>query len=475
LAAALVKKPQEPMAISRLKMSRVYWRDAAVTVGPFVLLVLVAFWVAFHYVRPAPPRSIVMTGGTEGSTFQLSAERYREILARQGVTLKIIPSQGSLENLKRLSDPKFKADIGFVQGGLSAYGDPAKLMSLGSVFYVPVLVFYKAQKPIRLLSELDGKRIAIGREGSGARVLAEALLKANGIEAGGRSKLLDLEGAAAQDALLKGQADAIFAMGDSATRETMRTLLHTSGVRLFDFDQADGYVRRFRYLTKIELPPGSIDLGKNTPSDTLELVAPTVELLARTDLHPALSDVLIEAAREVHGRATLMQKAGEFPAPLEHEYRLSDDAVRYYKSGKTFAYKHLPFWIASLVDRALVLLVPIAVLLIPGFRVVPLLYRWRINARIYRRYGELMALERVAFGQTTAPQRADLLKRLDEIERRVITVKLPSSVAEQVYVLRQHLQFVRSRIVQSGDGAAAAPAQENGAPEAEMPSISRRR
>jgi hypothetical protein len=170
-----------------------------------------------------------------------------------------------------------------------------------------------------------------------------------------------------------------------------------------------------------------------------------------------------------------MQKAGEFPAPLEHEYRLSDDAVRYYKSGKTFAYKHLPFWIASLVDRALVLLVPIAVLLIPGFRVVPLLYRWRINARIYRRYGELMALERVAFGQTTAPQRADLLKRLDEIERRVITVKLPSSVAEQVYVLRQHLQFVRSRIVQSGDGAAAAPAQENGAPEAEMPSISRRR
>lgn len=456
-------------------MSRVYWRDAAVTVGPFVLLVIVAFWMAFHYVRPAPPRSIVMTGGAEGSSFQISAERYREILARQGVTLKIIPSQGSLENLKRLSDPKFKADIGFVQGGLSALGDPGRLMSLGSVFYVPVLIFYKSPKPLRLLSELAGKRIAIGREGSGARVLAEALLKANGIEAGGPSKLLDLEGAAAQDALLKGQADAIFAMGDSATRETMRTLLHTSGVRLFDFDQADGYVRRFRYLTKLELPPGSIDLGKNTPADTLELVAPTVELIARTDLHPALSDVLIEAAREVHGRATLMQKAGEFPAPLEHEYRLSDDAVRYYKSGKTFAYKHLPFWLASLVDRALVLLVPIAVLLIPGFRVVPLLYRWRINARIYRRYGELMALERVAFGQTTAQQRADLLSRLDEIEKRVITVKLPPSVAEQVYVLRQHLQFVRSRIVQSGGAAGPGPAQEAGSAEPEPPSISRRR
>jgi hypothetical protein len=226
-----------------------------------------------------------------------------------------------------------------------------------------------------------------------------------------------------------------------------------TAVRLFDFQQGDGYVRRFRYLIKLELPPGAIDLGKNIPAETLTLVAPTVELLARQDLHPALSDMLIEAAREVHGRATLMQKAGEFPAPLEHEYRLSDDAVRYYKSGKSFAYKHLPFWLASLVDRALVLLVPIAVLLIPGLRIVPLLYRWRINARIYRRYGELMALERVAFGQTTPEQRADLVKRLDEIEKRVITVKLPGSFADQVYVLRQHIQFVRNQITQSGSTA----------------------
>jgi hypothetical protein len=438
----------------RLKLSRVYWRDFALTVGPFVLLVIIAFWIAFHYVRPAPSHTVVMTSGIEGSTFQVSADRYREILARQGVTLKVIPSQGSLENLKRLSDPASGVDIGFVQGGLSALGDPGKLISLGSVFYVPVLIFYRAPQPMRLLSELQGKRIAIGREGSGARVTAESLLKANGIEAGGRSTLLDLEGKAAEAALLKGEADAIFLMGDSATRETMRELLHSTGVRLFDFVQGDGYVRRFRYLTKIELPPGAIDLGKNTPAETLTLVAPTVELLARSDLHPALSDVLIEAARQVHGRATLMQKAGEFPAPLEHEYRVSDDAIRYYKSGKSFAYKHLPFWIASLVDRALVLLVPIAVLLIPGLRVVPMLYRWRISGRIYKRYGDLMALERVAFGQTTPEQRADLLKRLDEIERRVVAAKLPGSFADQLYVLRQHIHFVRNRILQTADEAA---------------------
>ncbi len=382
--------------------------------------------------------------------FEVFAERYRKILARQGVTLRVLPSQGSLDNLKRLSDPKFNADIGFVQGGISSLGDPDKLMSLGSVFYVPVLVFYRAPQPLRRLSELLGKRVAIGREGSGTRVLAETLLKANGIEAQGSTKLLDLEGGAAKDALLAGQADAAFLMGDSATPANMRELLHTNGIRLFDFVQGDGYVRRFHYLSKLELPPGSLDLGKNTPAEPLTMVAPTVELIARTDLHPALSDMLIEAAREVHGKASLLQKAGEFPAPLEHEYRVSDDAERYYKSGKSFAYKHLPFWLASLVERAVVIFVPIAVLLIPGLKIVPLLYRWRLSGRIYRRYGELMALERAAFAKTTPEERAELLKRLDEIEKRVITAKLPGSFADQLYVLRQHINFVRNQITHGG-------------------------
>src|SRR5436853_1877409 len=344
--------------------------------------------------QPAPPDTIVMTSGADGSMFQVYAGRYAKILARQGVKLKILPSQGSLENLKRLSDPGFTVDVGFVQGGIASLGDANSLMSLGSVFYVPVLVFYRSPQPVKFLSELDGKRIAVGRQGSGARVLAETLLKANGIEASGKSKLLDLEGKAAQDALVKGDADAAFVMGDSATPATMRDLIHTTGIRLFDFVQGDAYVGRFRYLTKLALPPGSLDLGKNTPPQTLTMVAPTVEIIARPGLHPALSDMLIQAAQEVHGRATLLQKAGEFPAPLEHEYRVSDNASRYYKSGKSFAYRHLPFWLASLVDRALVMLVPIAVLLIPGLKIVPALSRWRLNHRVFRRYGELMALER---------------------------------------------------------------------------------
>ena len=431
-----------------LSISRISWRDLAITLGPILLLSTIAIWIAFWFVRPAPPDTIVITSGPDGSQFRNTAERYRKILARNDVALEILPSHGGLENLKRLSDPEFQVDVGFVQGGLAAGLDTDELVSLGSVFYQPVMVFYRSAEPLNRLSALKGKGIAIGAEGSGARSLALTLLKANGIEPGGPTRLLDLSGEAAVQALLNREIDAAILMGDSTVSGAFRKLLGAPGVRLFDFAQADGYVRRFRYLNKLELPAGSLDLGRNVPEKTLALIASTVELVARPDLHPALSDLLIEAAREVHGRGGLLQRPGEFPAPLEHEYRISDDAARFYKSGKGFLYRYFPFWLASLADRTMLVLVPIIVLLIPGLRLVPWLYRWRIRARIFRRYGQLMAVERAMLSQAAPEQREELLKRVDEIEKSIISVRMPSSYADEVYVLRAHINFVRNRLAQ---------------------------
>lgn len=429
-----------------LRMARVSWRDLATTFGPFVLVLVAAFALALHFIHPAPPRTVVMSAGRPGTIFQVTAERYRAILARQGVKLEIVPSEGSIENLHRLADPASKVDVAFVQGGLARLGAPDKVMSLGSVSYSPLAVFYRSPRPVERLSQFAGHRIAIGREGSGTRAIAETLLEANGIQAGGSTALVDLEGKDAADALVSGSVDAAFLMGDSASGASMMQLVRAPGVRLFDFVQADAYVRRFNYLSKIELPPGSLDLARNEPSKPLALVAATVELLARPGLHPAISDMLIEAAREVNGRATLLQKAGEFPAPLPREYRLSDDALRYYKSGKGLAYRMLPFWLASLVDRIVILLVPVLVVLLPGLKVVPMLYTWRVRERIYRRYGELMAIERAAFEHTTQEERTALVKRLDDFEERVIKMRLPSWWADELYVLRNHIAFVRRRL-----------------------------
>jgi hypothetical protein len=453
-----------PLRLPR-RVGRISWRDLLASFGPVLLVSVAAIWVAVHFVRPAPPGTIVITTGPEGSIGQITAQRYRKILARSGEKLEILPSAGSLENLKRLADPTFRVDVGFVQGGLSTLVDTSGLVSLGSVFYEPMLVFYRAAEPIHRLSALKGQRIAVGPEGSGTRILALALLKANGVDAAAPTRLLDLGGKAAAAALRTREVDAAFLTSDSAPPATLRQLLRTRGVRLFNFIQAPAYVRHFPYLTPLDLPPGVFDLGSDLPPRPLVLLAPTVELIARPDLHPALSDLLIEAARQVHGRTTLFQRAGEFPAPLEHEYRISDDAARYYKSGKGFVYRHLPFWLASLVDRAAVVLVPIIVVLIPGLRLAPTLYGWRLKTRIYRRYGELMALERAALADPGPDERAELLERLGEIEKSVITAKMPGSVADQIYVLRRHITWVRQRLA---SGTTAAPLEA-----AELPDVLR--
>lgn len=183
--------------------------------------------------------------------------------------------------------------------------------------------------------------------------------------------------------------------------------------------------------------------------------------MARDSLHPALSDLLIEAAREVHGKANIMQRAGEFPAPLAHDFPISDDAARYYKSGKSFLYRILPFWLASLADRLLVVVVPLIVLLIPALRLVPSLYAWRVKSRIYRWYGALIAIERSALSEYSAAERASLIERLDAIEESVNGLKMPLAYADQFYVLREHIGFVRARLTQSRDIQRDAPDEKD--------------
>ncbi len=439
------EKTRRPLFPGKLpRLSEISLRDLAVSAGPLILVTAILIAVGVRFVRPAPPDTITIAGGPAGSIFRLTAEKYRKILARNDIRLEILTSEGSLDNLRLLTDPRRRVDVGFVQGGVAAGIPVDNLVSLGSVFHEPLAIFTRGE-PVRRISELAGKRIAIGPEGSGTRVLASILLKANGIEPGGRTAFLPLGGEEATAALLRNRVDAAFLMGDSASPPMMRKLMRTPGIRLLDFPQADAYARRFPYLNRMDLPMGVFDLGRNIPPRNISLIGPTVELVARETLHPALSDLLIEAAREVHGRATLLQRANEFPAPLEHEYRISEDAKRFYSSGKGFLYRHLPFWIASLADRTLVFVVPIVVLLIPGLKLVPTLYRWRVRARIYRWYGKLISLERGMLAGPAPEERAELLRRLDDIEADVNRMKPPLPFADQFYVLRDHIGFVRER------------------------------
>jgi TRAP transporter TAXI family solute receptor len=427
----------------------VSWKDLALSLGPLVLLIVAVSWAAVKLLAPAPPSTLVISAGPPGSSYWNAAQKYKTILARNRIKVEVLPSEGSSANLRRLSDRGQKVDVGFVQSGIGPAERDPHLVSLGSVAYAPLTVAYRGE-PITLLTELKGKRLALGAEGSGARELALSLLKLSGIEPGGTTTLLPLAGADAAKALMDGSIDAAFLAGESTEIAVLVKLVRTPGVQVFSFAQAEAYTRRLSYLTDITLPMGVYDLAQNLPPHDVHTLAPTVELVARDSLHPALSDLLIEAAREVHGRATILQRAGEFPSQITRSFPLSEDAARYYKSGKSFLYAHLPFWLASLADRLLFLLVPLLVVLGPGMKIVPALYSWRVRSRIYRWYGALLALERTTRGEHSEEERAKLLARLDEVEAAVNELKTPLSYAEQFYVLREHIGFVRGRLTGQG-------------------------
>ena len=427
------------------RLAVVSWRDLAIIILPALLFIALVVWVTFRFVRPAPPDTIVIASGPDGSSFRNTADKYRKIIERSGVKVKILASHGGLDNLQMLANPETRVDVGFVQGGLTDGVNIDALKSLGSLFTQPLIIFYRSARQIDELSQFRGKRLAIGPEGSGTHFLAMKLLKGNGID-GKPTVLLDLAGEEAAKALTDGHADAAFLMGDSATPAVMRGLMTTPGIKLLSFVQADGYLRRFSFLSKLTLPRGAIDLGKNIPAGDVQLVGPTVELVAREDLHPALSDLVIGAAREVHGGPGMFRNAGEFPSPLKRDFPISEDAERYYQSGSRFLYTHLPFWLASLTDRLLVIVIPLVVVIIPTLRLVPVIYRWRVRSRVYRWYGVLMAIEKEIFSDPTPEQKQEILRRLDRVEEAVNLIKMPLSFADQLFVLRSHVSMVRDRL-----------------------------
>ena len=431
--------------MAKIKAGLLSLRDLFATAWWIFLIVGIGFVVAYQFVEPAPPsRMVITTGGESGAYYQF-AKRYATILARDGIELEIRTSAGSLENLQRLRDDV--AQIGFVQGGVvSPADDPdsnedSGLLSLGSVFYEPVWVFYRGEQPMTRLTELSGKRIAIGQEGSGVRQLAQQLLEANEIAAG--DNMIPASGLEAAEELQQGRVDAAFIIA-AENAPVVQVLLRSPGIRVMSFAQANAYQRRFPFLTRLTLPQGVADLVRDFPPEDIRVLAPTANLIVRDDLHPALQVLLLQAASEVHGKSGFFQDAGEFPAYMDAMLPLSPDAARYFKSGSPFLQRYLPFWLAVLVDRLIVLLVPVIALLIPLLRIAPAIYTWRVRSKVFRSYGELKFMEEELKSQFDPANLPEYRSRLDAIEEDASLLHVPLGFADLVYTLREHVNLVRN-------------------------------
>ncbi|MBV2234823.1 MAG: ABC transporter substrate-binding protein [Sterolibacterium sp.] len=436
----------------RLKISS--WHDVVLIGLPALLLLAGGFWLAAQFVRPAPPHQLVFSSGGEGSGYQRFAARYQEVLARYDIELVEQPSAGSLENLQRLRDPDSGVDAGFIQGGTVNVSDEDRqqLVSLGGLYYEPLWIFYRSElaqslpgRRLDQLSQLKGRRIAIGAAGSGTHRLARDLLGGNGLEMA-PTRLLETDGLDMVADLQAGRLDAAFVVGP-AQSAVVWSLLFSRNIQLMSLTHADAYVRLFPQLQQLTLPRGAIDLVQDVPARDVVLLAPVATLVVRRQTHPALIDLLLQAASEVHGEAGVFQKPHEFPRASEVDLPLAAEAERYYKSGKSFLQRYLPFWLATLIDRMVVLLVPVVALLIPIIKFAPALYGWRVRSRIFRRYGELKFLERELELDAGRLSRQAWLSRLDEIGDEANHLPAPLAFSDMLYTLRQHIELVRAEIL----------------------------
>jgi TRAP-type uncharacterized transport system substrate-binding protein len=395
-------------------------------------------------VGPVPPRTVVMTTGAEGGDYHQLGMRYKEILARSGVHLELLPSNGAVENLKRLNAAQTGVSVGFVQGRLATTRSSPDLVSLGTIFQEPLWIFHRGGQFDRQLKVLRGKRVSIGPPESGTRALVLELMWRNRVDTES-ARLLPLTSPQAVDALLRGEIDVAFIVA-AWDAESVQKLLADESIAVASFPQIDAYLALYPYLTKLILPAGVMDLAKLRPSSDVVMLATKTSLLVRKDLHPAIQYLLLDAAQKIHSAPAVFQRAGQFPAPEVVDVPISDEALNYYKTGPPFLQRYLPFWLAVLAGRLLVILIPVIGVLFPLVRFVPLLYGWGIRRRIFRLYGELKFLEAEMELRDSKLGVGDLLARLDRLEDRANHLRVPTMFAQLLYTLRHHITLVRQRL-----------------------------
>jgi TRAP transporter TAXI family solute receptor len=428
-------------------------RDLLASIGPFALLTLVLLALAYWWLDPNPPQRVVLATGPAQSAYDEFGKRYAQALSRYGITVELLPSQGSSANLELLRTGR--ADLGFVQGGSAdiGYDDEEAITSLGSLFVEPLWLFYREDSAQRLgqnpeiqsLRDLVGWRVNVGTPGSGVPRLFSTLLDVNRIE---RQQLVlsELEQTPATVAFLDGQIDAlVFASAPESLMVQM--LLQSPGVRLLNFAQSEAYARRFGYLTPVVMPQGVVDLSRNIPERDVHLVASTTSLLAGAKTHPAILQLFAQTSISLHSAGSWFSRAREYPSLQHSELPLSAEAVRAIRNGPPFLQRYLPFWMANLVERMWLAMGLILALALPLSRVVPPLYTFRIRSRVFRWYAELRSIEQRYLDEQGTPASVDaLLEALDRLENKVLKVVVPLSHTDELYALRSNIGLVRQKL-----------------------------
>lgn len=426
------------------KFTAIFTREMLEATLPSVLLICLALFFAYKFIDPAPPRNIVIATGEADLNYNAFAAIYGVYLQKEGITLERRKTSGDNENLRLLKDPESGVDIAFIQDGVAHSEGAGSLLSLGSLYYQPVWIFCRCKDSTTHLSALKGKRIAIGYAGDGTHSLVSTLLNESGIQAS-NTKLFEIGGEEAVTALRQGKLDAALFV-DVANSGMIHEMVTDKRLHLLSLDTAEAFSRKFAFMHHLVLPEGAMDLARNIPGHDVHLVAPTATLVVKESMHPALAYLMMKVIAEVHGGPSLFSTKGEFPSAKDNDFPLSTQALNFYKSGLPIIDKYLPFWAATFVNRTLIVILPLLALLIPLTKIIPMVYVWLVKRKLFRYYGELRFLDTQLQEIKSAEDVQQCLDTLNDIEAKVVNVKLPVPFSQYAYELRAHIELVRSKL-----------------------------
>lgn len=439
-----------------VKLSLVSLRELIFSIWPFIVVTLVLLIAAYWALDPNPPKHVVLATGPEQSAYDNFGKRYAQALAQQGIKVELRVSQGSSENLQLLREGK--VDLGFVQSGsdgVDAYQtqqSDERVMSLGSLFVEPVWLFYRADAAKKIskdatlssLTQLKGLKVNVGTAGSGVPNLMNKLFELNQMEPDSIQKF-QLEQTPSTMAFLAGELD-VLVFASAPESQLVQMLLLTPGVKLMSFDQSEAYARRLPYLSPVQLPHGILDLAKNLPEQDVRLIASTTALISSSSTHPALIQLFSQASQTIHGAAGWFNEAREYPNAKRSEFTMSKEALRNLQVGASFLQRYLPFWMANLIERMGLALGVIAAIMLPASRIIPPLYIFRIRSRIFRWYGQLRTLESQLASADISPE--VILKRLNELDEKVMSLTVPLSYTDELYALRNNIGLVKLKLLE---------------------------
>ena len=418
-----------------------------IAVGAALFILVVILFATLWVLVPPPPRSIELATGFPTGLYQKFGERLQSELAEQGVSMKLRTTGGTGDNLALLSDQHSGVDFAMVQGGVADLSKYPNLVSIAGVFYEPVWIWYRESSfkneggRLSLLSQLKGKRISIGNDGSGTLTLASQLLKASGLSMNDfqaeRLKPLD-----ALEKFKKNELDAVFIVS-AVEAPILKNFYETPGIRLMSFEQADAYVHLFPFLSKVTVPRGVVSIEYDLPRQDIQVLAATATLVGKDDVSPALVTLLLGDTYDILKTYSYLQKPGEFPSGTGLDFPLHVDAEIYLKDGPSFLHRHLPFWTAVWIGRFAKIVIPLLVILIPLFTYIPAAKNFFLRLKLSRVYEELKVIEKNA----SVPELKEKNYRdLVDIERRVGNIRVSMLDAKELYDLKGHVGEVRGRL-----------------------------